>query len=79
MKSQHYARIHRRVATRLWSDLPQRTRDIIAADSAHETDEFKWFDSKVAMDANKLYQWPEYYDNSEFSFRVPDRVFRQSV
>lgn len=71
MKSKHYEKIHARVTKRLLADLPIRVREIIAADADHETDEYKWFEAKVNTDATRLYEDPDYYDNSEFSFRVP--------
>jgi hypothetical protein len=71
-KTQHYLRIHRRVARRLWTDLSQRQRDIIAADDLHATDEFKWFEAKVNTDALRLYEDPAYYDNQEHTFRIPN-------
>ena len=71
MKSKHYERIHARVARRLWAYLPLKTRDIIANDVSHATDEFKWFEAKVETDATRLYEDPSYYDNGEFTFRVP--------
>ena len=71
MKSKHYERIHARVAARLWKDIPIHLRDIIANDSDHLTDEFKWFADKTHADATRLYEDPTYYDNEEFTFRVP--------
>ena len=70
-KSKHYWRIHARVAKRLWADIPLRIRDIIANDVEHTSDEYQWFDTKVAMDAQRLYEDSSYYDNNEFTFRVP--------
>lgn len=71
MKSQHYARIHARVTRKVWGNLPRHDRDIIASDSEHTTATYKWFENKVANDTERLYQDPEYYDNSEFSFKMP--------
>lgn len=68
--SRHFWRIHARVAKRLWSDIPLHLREVIAADTAHETNAFQWFNNKVHEDAMRLYEDPAYYDNLEFSFRV---------
>jgi hypothetical protein len=70
MKCKHYWRIHARVAKRLWSDIPLRTREIIANDVEHTTDEFQWFTTKVALDTQRLFEDSAYYDNNEFTFRV---------
>ena len=70
-KSQHYWKIHAKMAKRLWSDLSVRQREIIASDVLHLTEDFKWFETKVAIDAERLFSDPSYYDNSEFSFRYP--------
>ena len=68
--SLHFNRIHARVCRRLWSDIPVRTREIIANDILHESQEYQWFNSKVMTDAIRLWEDPAYYDNSDFSFRV---------
>jgi hypothetical protein len=68
---EHFWRIHNRVAKRILSDAPDRVRTIIAQDSEHETEEYKWFDAKVNEDAKRLFEDPSYYDNTDFSFRVP--------
>jgi hypothetical protein len=73
-KPLHYWRIHSRVCRRLWTDISERTRHIIASDSEHETEEYKWFEKKVAEDTQRLFEDPTYYDNAEFSFRVNSRV-----
>jgi len=70
-KSAHYWRIHRRVCRRVFFDLPFSVRDTIAADSNHESHDYKWFEKKVAEDTERLYLDETYYDNSEFSFRNP--------
>lgn len=67
----HYWRIHNRVARRIMLDTPERIRHIIANDAAHETPEYQWFEKKVNEDAKRLFEDPSYYDNQEFSFRVP--------
>lgn len=74
----HYRRIHGRVAHRVWLDLPQHLRDVIAADVNGETDELKWFESKVTTDAMKLYEDPSYYDNQDYTFRVSRRLPKES-
>jgi hypothetical protein len=70
-KPSHFWRIHARVTRRVWSDLPMYVRDIIAADTAHETSEFQWFDKKVTEDATRLFEDSSYYDSSVESFRTP--------
>lgn len=68
----HFRRIHRRVARRILLDLPQRTRDIIAMDSGHESDEYKWFEKKAFEDAKSLFEDPKYYDNQPETFRYSE-------
>lgn len=70
MKSLHFWNIHKRVALRLWGDLPQGTRDAIASDSWHIGETYKWFESKVLADALRLYEDPEYWANDQWTFRV---------
>ena len=73
--SAHYWRIHGRVTRRLWSDLPERIRHIIASDVAHETPEFQWFEKKVNEDALVLFNDPDYYDNDPWTFKVSKRGY----
>jgi hypothetical protein len=68
--SLHYLRIHAKVWRRLWSEIPNRMRDIIAADTEHRTEQYKWFESKVEDDARRLYEDPNYFDNAEYTFRI---------
>jgi hypothetical protein len=68
-KPQHFWRIHKRVCRRVFFDLPDSVKDVIAADSTHESAEYKWFDKKVADDTQRLYEDPQYYDNEAFTFR----------
>ena len=70
-KSEHYWRIHNRVARRILLDIPECVRHVIASDDLHETQEYKWFEAKVNEDTKRLFEDPSYYDNQEFSFRVP--------
>lgn len=70
-KSEHYWRIHKRVALRVLSDLSPSQRQMIAHDAEHFSHESQWFKKKVEDDAARLYEDPAYYDNQEFSFRVP--------
>ena len=70
-KSLHYQRIHAKVAKRLWTDLSVRQRDEIASDTTHTGETFRWFEKKVADDAQRLYEDPSYYDNLDSSFRYP--------
>jgi hypothetical protein len=70
-KPEHFWRIHNRVARRILLDTPESVRHIIAHDASHETAEYQWFEKKVNEDATRLFEDPEYYDNSEFSFRIP--------
>lgn len=67
----HYWRIHARVTKRLWTDLPVDVRDVIAADVAHVTPEFEWFDNKVKADTLRLYEDANYYDNLQETFKYP--------
>lgn len=68
-KPEHYWRIHARVARRVWTDANDRVRTVIASDAAHETEEFKWYQKKVADDTARLFEDGEYYDNTQFSFK----------
>ena len=70
-KTQHYLRIHRRVCRRAWLELPSNMKHIIANDVNHTSDEYKWFENKVNADTQRLYEDPNYYDNAEYTFRIP--------
>ena len=52
-------------------DTPEIVRHIIANDAAHETPEYKWFEKKLNADAKRLFEDESYYDNQDFTFRVP--------
>ena len=67
----HYQRIHRAVAQRLWTDLTDRQRFIIANDVNHVTEEFNWYANKVEKDALRLFEDPTWHGNAEFTFRIP--------
>lgn len=71
MKTKHFWRIHQRVLRRVWQELPDITRDQIANDVLHDTELYKWFDAKVNSDALRLYEDEAYYDNQEWTFRIP--------
>jgi hypothetical protein len=74
-KPAHYWRIHRRVCRRIFFDLPFYVRDVIAADHLHETQDYKWFEKKVAEDTQRLFDDPTYYDNDSLSFRIHSSKF----
>jgi hypothetical protein len=63
-QTQHYRNIHRKVCQRLWSDLSVLTREAIASDVSHTSETSKWFQNKVANDAQRLYEDPAYYENT---------------
>jgi len=71
----HFWRIHAKVARRVWGDLSSNLRDIIANDNLHETEEFKWFNSKTMDDAMRLFTDPSYYDNESFTFKTSNYSF----
>ena len=69
----HYWRIHARVARRMMLDTPELVRHIIAHDATHATEQYRWFERKVNDDAMRLFMDPSYYDNADFTFRIPKR------
>jgi hypothetical protein len=71
----HFWRIHSKVARRIWGDLPDNIRDVIADDSLHTTEEFKWFDNKTMEDSMRLFMDPSYYDNESFTFKNSNYSF----
>lgn len=68
-KCQHWRNIHRKVCRRLWSEIDQWLRDIIANDTAHTTSQYRWFETKVNADTERLFQDPEYYFNQPDTFK----------
>jgi hypothetical protein len=71
---EHYWRVHARVTKRVWADTPLRIQAIIACDENHETPEFQWFEAKVNGDAMRLFTDAEYYDNTQSSFKMSQRM-----
>lgn len=67
-KTEHFWRIHARVARRLLGDLPLKIQDVIASDPL--ADESKWFDTKVMTDSERLYLDASYYDNQPETFKI---------
>lgn len=65
---EHYWRIHARIARRMLLDMPARVKFIVANDSEHTSEEYKWFERKVNDDARRLFEDGEYYDNQEWTF-----------
>jgi len=70
-KPEHYWRIHNRVVRRILSDMPESQRHVIATDALHETPEYQAFEKKLTEDAQRLFEDPSYYDNQDFTFKVP--------
>jgi hypothetical protein len=68
-KPEHYWRIHRRIMQRVWGELSDIQRYIIAGDADHTTEEYQWFESRVRNEAERLFNDPEFYMNSNDSFR----------
>lgn len=69
----HFWRIHQRVMRRLWTELTLPIQDIIANDTEHKSEEFKWFEDKVMTDATRLYEDENYHDNNIWTFKAPSR------
>lgn len=67
--SNHFLNIHKFVLTRLWDNLSNETREIIAGDPDSES--CKWFTEKVNRDATKLYEDGDYKYNSKETFQYP--------
>lgn len=67
----HYWRIHERVTRRAWADVSKNMRKVIASDSEHKSDEFKWFNGMVNDTTKRLFEDENYYDNLAYTFRTP--------
>lgn len=70
-RTEHYWRIHKKVATRILSDLTEYERHVIASDHSHATPLYKWFEEQTFLDAERLYTDSDYYENAKHSFRYP--------
>lgn len=57
-KSEHFWRIHRRVMQRVWGELNDQQRDIIAADVDKTSQEYQWFVSRINNEAERVYADP---------------------
>ncbi len=55
-KSEHFWRIHRRVMQRVWGELSDSQRDLIAGDKT--SNEHQWFVTRVNNEAEKVYNDP---------------------
>lgn len=69
-KTQHYWRIHRRVTQRAMRSLSKEEWATIAADSGHETREFRRFEAYVNSETLRLYEDPEFPYNAPETFKV---------
>jgi hypothetical protein len=49
-------------------------QDIIASDALHLTQEYAWFETKVAQDATRIFEDSNYYDNDPLTFRFEGLV-----
>jgi hypothetical protein len=74
MKSLHYGKILKRVATRVWDTLSTSEQATVAADVERETAIAKWFDATVKAEAEAKYNSPDYWMNNPDSFRYSQRV-----
>jgi hypothetical protein len=70
-KTEHYWRIHKKVATRLLSELSEWERHVIASDREHTTALYQWVEKRIADDAERLYADKDYYANAAWTFRYP--------
>lgn len=73
-KTMHWQRINRRVVHRLWRDLSEGTRYVIA--NHPDSDEAVWFAKKTEGDTQRLYEDPAYYDNQPATFVASTDVER---
>jgi hypothetical protein len=69
-RTQHYWAIHRKIAFREWGNLDDRRRDIISADTNHESHELKEFNGFVHNETLRLYEDPGYYYNQPYTFKA---------
>ena len=65
----HYWAIHRKVTNREWRNLDQRSRDIVASDTAQTSQAFREFEGRVNSETERLYNDPAYYMNDPQSFK----------
>jgi hypothetical protein len=69
IKAMHYWVIHRKITNRVWRNLDNRSREIIAADVEHKSREFKDFEKYVNSETDRLFNDENYYLNDPYSFR----------
>lgn len=65
----HFWKIHARVCKRIWAELDSSVKAVVAADADHETFEFRSFNRGVDMEAERLFQNPNYFMNDPFTFK----------
>ena len=52
----------------MWGNLSQEARDIIAADTHHLSETFKWFHTQVENETNRLFEDGDFSYNNPFTF-----------
>lgn len=68
MKSQHWLKIHRIVLRRMWGNLTNESRDIVASDTLGLSETTKWFNAQVENETNRLYEDGDFSYNNPFTF-----------
>jgi hypothetical protein len=70
-KCYHWLKINRIVVRRAWLNLSIETRDAIAADALHLTENFKWFTAHCEAETNRLFEDAEFHYNNPVYFSNP--------
>ena len=59
----HKEKINEKVVRVTWDNLSHEIRDIIANDSLHLSETFKWFTAHCEAETNRLFNDPDFYYN----------------
>lgn len=68
MKSLHWLKINRIVQRRMWGNLSDESRDIVASDVFGLSETTKWFNAQVENETNRLYEDSDFSYNNLFTF-----------
>jgi hypothetical protein len=67
----HWYKINRMVVQRLWDSLAHQpqSREIIANDTTHSSDMYKWFIAHSDIETNRYFQSDDFEYNQKYSFK----------
>ena len=68
-KTLHWLKIHRIALRRMWGNLSDESREIVASDTLGLSETLKWFNTQIENETNRLYEDPDFSYNSPYTFQ----------